>query len=458
VARRIDLKKLWQEKFPVYSSLIVFSILYLILRWAVLRNVPERTTYNYFYGKDIAVTIYTMLQTVPLYFRLTFAPYDMLYHYSGYLPYRDSFASFAVIFPVIFIIVLLTSACYLLKRLPVASYGILFFFITLLPVLNIVPTMNFMGDRFLYIPSVIVSFIFVAIALKYYSKKNLNIIYVVFGIILLGYSYLTIARNADWKNNDTLFMSADNRPGTVTYVNIGNIYANKQQYDIAETYYRKALDLRREVVLANNNLGKVFMVKGNFDSAYYYMYQAHLLDTLSPEPMHALAQLHAGFEKIPEAISWLEKIQAITPGYMNSDKMLAELKNKQLMGRQPNLSPGDTKKAAILEQSSYNNYQAKNYDKAIDELTQLLKINPLGAAGYNNNIGMCYLESGRYKEAIKYFNSAIKVSPDFSAAYNNLGDCYDKVGDKEKAIESYSKALEVDPNNQNAKRNLERVK
>src|SRR4030095_6154218 len=32
VARRIDLKKLWQEKFPVYSSLIGFSLLYLILR------------------------------------------------------------------------------------------------------------------------------------------------------------------------------------------------------------------------------------------------------------------------------------------------------------------------------------------------------------------------------------------------------------------------------------------
>ncbi|HEY3251960.1 MAG TPA: tetratricopeptide repeat protein, partial [Ignavibacteria bacterium] len=374
------------------------------------------------------------------------------------LPYRDTFFNFAVIFPVIFILVLLFAAYYLRKRLGFLSFSILFFLITLLPVLNIIPTMNFMADRFLYIPSVIVSLIFTSVILKYYSEKNVNIIYAVFAVILMGYSYLTIARNADWKTNDALFMSADNRPGTVTYVNIGNIYANKQQYDAAETYYRKALDLRKEVVLANNNLGKVFMIKGNFDSAYSYMYKAYLLDTLSPEPMHALAQLHASFDKIPEAISWLEKIKKITPGYMNSDKMLVELKTKQMMGTQPKLNPNDTKKAAMLEQSSYNNYQAKNYDKAIEELTQLLKINPSGAPGYYNNIGMCYLESARYKDAIKNFTLAVEAKPDFAAAYNNLGDCYEKMGDKQKAKENYQRALDIDPNNQNAKANLERVK
>src|SRR3972149_7750799 len=108
-----------------------------------------------------------------------------------------------------------------------------------LPVLNIVPTMNFMADRFLYIPSVVVSFVFIGIVMKYYTERNINTIYTFAVILILAYSFLTVTRNSDWKDNDTLFFSAENRPGTVTYVNIGNIYANKQQYDKAETYYRK---------------------------------------------------------------------------------------------------------------------------------------------------------------------------------------------------------------------------
>src|SRR3972149_11044740 len=239
IMNRFDFKKMLAEKKNVYLLIIGLSFLYMLLRWAVLKDVPERTTYNYFFGKDFAVMAFTMLQTIPLYFRLTFAPYDMLYHYSGYMPYQDSLFAFPVIFAVIFIVVMVGAAFYLIKRIPGLSYGILFFFVSLIPVLNIVPTMNFMADRFLYIPSVVVSFVFIGIVMKYYTERNINTIYTFAVILILAYSFLTVTRNSDWKDNDTLFFSAENRPGTVTYVNIGNIYANKQQYDKAETYYRK---------------------------------------------------------------------------------------------------------------------------------------------------------------------------------------------------------------------------
>lgn len=463
IVNKLSIRDLFVKRKAVYLYVIGLSFLYLLLRWYVLKDVPERTTYNYFYGKDFFVTLYTMLQTIPLYFRLTFAPYDMLYHYNGYMPFIDSFFALPVLFALGLIILLLICSFYLIKRLPVLSFCILFFFITMLPVLNIVPTMNFMADRFLYIPSIIVSLAFVSIALKYYSEKNVNVIYGITAVILISYCYLTAGRNADWKNNDTLFMTADNRPGSVTLVNIGNIYANKQQYDKAEVYYRKALDIRKEAVLANNNLGKLFLIKGNFDSAYYYIYRAYQYDTLSPEPMHALALLYSRNNKIPEAISWLEKIQTVSPGYMNSDKMLQELKS------QPELPPGiDQKKvpdmnshgmqkSAMLEQSSFKHYQNKEYDKAIEELKELIKLNPAGASASYNNIGMCYKDQGKYEDAIKNFEQSVKEKPDFATAHNNIGECWEKLGNKPKAIESYKKALASDPNNQTAKDNIQRL-
>lgn len=457
---KLSIKDALKAKTKVYVAFMILTFAYLLLRWAVLKDTPQRESYFYFYGKGTATAFYTMIQTIPIYFKLAVFPIGMVYHYGGFLPYLSSPAEPGVIFAAVFLIAVAFVTIYLYKRIPVISYALIFFFVTLLPVLNIVPTMNFMADRFLYIPSVFLSLVVITVLFKYYTPKSKNIIYSIVGIILITYGYMTISRNAEWKTNDILFMSADGIPGSVLYVNIGNIYANKGQYDIAEKYYRKAIDLRVETILGNNNMGKLFMIKGNFDSAYYYVHKAYLLDTLSPEPIHTLGQLNARFDKIPEAIHWLEKLQTVSPNYMSSSQMLQDMKARQQV---PMLQNDQTKKTvdpgiSTLESSSYKNYQEKKFDKAIVELTELLKMNPAGASGYYNNIGMCYLDGLKYNDAIVNFKLAIKEKPDFSSAVNNLGFCYDKLGDKTSAEKYYRKALELDPNNQLAKDNLNKLK
>jgi tetratricopeptide (TPR) repeat protein len=466
VVNRLKFKHELKQKLGIYSALIAVSLLFMVLRWYALKDVPIRVTYYYFYNMDYSTLVYTMLQTIPVYFRLSVVPFGMLYHYSGYLPYQTSPFEYNVLFSIVFILIAAFVVFYLYKKLPYVSFALVFFFASLAPVLNIVPTMNFMADRFLYIPSAFLSIAVTSVILKYYSDRAANIIMACSAAVIIFYGYMTINRNTDWKTNDDLFLSAEGRPGTVVYVNLGNMYANKGQFDIAEVYYRKALDLKSETVLANNNLGKIFMVKGNFDSAYFYMYKGFLLDTLSPEPMHALAQLYARFDKLDEAILWLERIQKITPNYLNSAQMLQELKTKrQVMQNLHNIPGGDGKimtdeKGSVerLEQSTYRNYQNKNYEKAIEELKELIKINPERASGYYNNIGMCFLDQEKYHEAIEYFALSVKENPKFSTGFNNLGQCYEKLGDKVKAVENYQKAVDADPTNVIANDNLEKLK
>jgi protein O-mannosyl-transferase len=451
-------KEFIKKRLSLYSILAVLSLLYLFIRWLILKDVPQRETYFYFYGKDALTTFLTMLQTLPLYFRLLIVPVGLLYHYSGYLPYLNSIASFGVLFATAFLLVMAFLSVYLFKKTPLISFSIIIFFVTLLPVMNIVPTMNFMAERFLYIPSLALSVVTAVLIVRFYNEKTKQILILISIAVLAVYSYMTYQRNFDWENNDTLFLSADGRPGTITYVNIGNIYANKQEYDKAEVLYRKAIDLRNETLLANTNLGKIFLVRGNFDSAYYYMYKSYKLDTLSPEPMHALAQLYTNNNMLPEAIEWLEKIQKITPNYMNSAQLLEQLKQKMLTGGSEERSPDESIKVAKLEQDSYKNYQQKNYAKAIEELKELIVLNSQGRGGYYNNIGISYLEQDSLENAKGYFEKAIEIDKNFSTAYNNLGTVYDKLGNKEKARENFIKALEADTNNQNAKDNLNKLK
>jgi tetratricopeptide (TPR) repeat protein len=100
----------------------------------------------------------------------------------------------------------------------------------------------------------------------------------------------------------------------------------------------------------------------------------------------------------------------------------------------------------------------KNYTKAVEELNELIKINPAKASGYYNNIGMCYLDQGKYLEAAKNFQESVKLDKNFSTGYNNLGQCFERMGDKVKAAEYYQKAVDSDPSNNVAKENLEKLK
>ncbi len=471
INRQVSASYYFKEKF-IYYWLAIVSLLFLLIRWYALKNVPERLSYNYFFGKDAATAFFTMLQTIPYYFRLAIFPYGMVYHYGGFMPYLDSIYRIEVIFSLLFILALLASAYLALKNIPWISYSILFVMITLLPVLNIIPTLNFMADRFLYLPSLALSFSAVALVFKYFTPKRKIPVYSVLTVIIAGYLFLTVSRNADWKTNDTLFMSADGKPGTVLYVNIGNIYANKQDFDKAIGYYRKAISLRSETILANCNLGKALMVKGETDSAYYYMNKAYTLDTLSPEPMLALALLYSRTKRNRDAVKWLEKIQTISPGYMNSKQMLDELKSTQmndLEGVQQNnlhmtpIKPIVPDKSKLspdvdsLEKSSYQLYQQKKYDKAIGDLKQLIRINPASAASYYNNVGMCYLDRDMYDDAVKSFERSIKEKADFTDAYNNLGYTYQKMGKTDKAIETYNEAIKIYPDDPDAKRHLKEL-
>ena len=118
IINRSDFKAILNKRKWMYASLILLSFLFMLLRWYALRNVVPRESYMYFYGMDLPTVIYTMLQTVPLYFRLSVVPYGMLYHYGGYLPYINSLFDFRVIFALVFIAVMLYLAIFFIKRSP----------------------------------------------------------------------------------------------------------------------------------------------------------------------------------------------------------------------------------------------------------------------------------------------------------------------------------------------------
>jgi tetratricopeptide (TPR) repeat protein len=83
-----------------------------------------------------------------------------------------------------------------------------------------------------------------------------------------------------------------------------------------------------------------------------------------------------------------------------------------------------------------------DYDQAITDFNQAIKLRPDFAAAYSGR-GVSYSYKGDYDQAITDFNQAIKLRPDFAAAYNNRGNVYRDKGDYEQAITDFNQAIKL---------------
>lgn len=450
------------KKWKLYALFTGLTVIYLIARYSLLQDVTARTTYNYFYGKNFVTAAATMLKTIPVYLKLLVFPVGLLYHYNGVLPDSDSFADINVIISLLLIIALLSAAWILYKNYSKISFAIIFVFITLLPVMNIIPTMNYMAERFLYITSFSLSLIIAYLIVKFINEKNFYPVISVLLAVIIIFSVLTLKRNSEWKNNNILYSTAEGIDGSVLLVNMGNIYANNKQFDEAFNRYRRAIQIRYGSVLAHHNTGLIYLIRGNLDSAEIKFKEGLKIDSLAPDGYFQLANVYQQQGRINEAIENLEKLQTVVPDYRGSRELLANLKSGNV--QQDVIPPQDlkgnidAKKIKELENRSYTLYQSGKYQEAIKDIEEMIKINPFGKSGYYNNLALCYEGLGNSSKAREYFLESVSLDSKNINALGGLAENYLKTGDKKKAIESYKKILSINPNEENAKKKLDSLK
>ncbi len=86
------------------------------------------------------------------------------------------------------------------------------------------------------------------------------------------------------------------------------------------------------------------------------------------------------------------------------------------------------------------------------------KIEPENKALINNALGYGYFAQEQYDIAIKQYKEALKLYPEYVVAWNNLGNAYERKQLVTQALEAYEKALEYEPNNDTAKRRAQSLR
>jgi cytochrome c-type biogenesis protein CcmH/NrfG len=104
-------------------------------------------------------------------------------------------------------------------------------------------------------------------------------------------------------------------------------------------------------------------------------------------------------------------------------------------------------KAEIVAGFGYALYFVDKKDDALTLLNEAVRMDPQDHVSYNV-IGNIYLESSKYKEAVKAFESAVAIEPKDADYWINLAEAYEMSGASEAKINtSIQLAYRADPNN-----------
>lgn len=276
------------------------------------------------------------------------------------------------------------------RNLKIYTFIIFWFFISLIPVSNIVQIASFMNENYLYLASFSWALLLGLLVYKMYSlmlEKNvgLSIIVLVLFFSLIGfYGYITWERNRDWKNEKTLWLATlEQHPNYVkAYNNLGYYYSNKGHFEKAVEYYEKALEIQPIYSIAYSGLGEVALRQGAYEKAV------------------------VNFERAIE----------INPN-----------------------------KAGNYNSLGIAYVQLKEVEKAEENFKKALEIQPFLFES-NFNLAVIYIGKNDFKEALNLFEKANKVRGTEAQVLFGIGMANLGLGNEAVAEEYFNKALDADPN------------
>jgi tetratricopeptide (TPR) repeat protein len=345
------------------------------------------------------------------------------------------------------VISLLASIFVLYRKYPLISFGLAWFFITLLVESSIIPIRDVIFEHRLYLPMFGFAIILVVALLEVLNKIKLTPLIIVFSVIVSMYAYLTITRNTVWKTNLSLWQDvvqkspAKARP----HINLGVAYfqllkplAAIEQFNIAvkiepennQIYYDRAeayllLNRTEEAIL---DLDQSILLNNKFAKSYVARAKAKLL----------LNDLDAAVVDYSKAIELKPELESAWFGRGKTYLFNGEIeKALNDLNRAIDLNPGFA--AAINNRALVMLFQGKN-NEALSDLNKAINLDPTLITAYNEMARTCFAKR-QFNFSIIYLTSSLQQNGEDSAMLKLRGICYLEQNRVEQAYSDFLRAV-----------------
>ena len=175
-------------------------------------------------------------------------------------------------------------------------------------------------------------------------------------------------------------------------------------------------------------LGNIEYDRQNYETAIEYFNKIIKIDIRNVSAWHSKGFALHNLKRYDKAIRCYDKILEIDPEHV---------------------SAWYTKGTAL--------HSLGRYDEAIRCYDKTLEIEPEHAGAWSNK-GFALHNLGRYSEAIRCYDKALEMEPEHVGMWYNKGLLLHTLGRYSEAIRCYDKVLEIDPNYKPAKKNREIAK
>ncbi|MEA3494936.1 MAG: tetratricopeptide repeat protein [Bacteroidota bacterium] len=305
------------------------------------------------------------------------------FHLSAFYPYPETFSLQYLLFilPVGVIVFLFF---YFLKRAKIIAFGILFFTLNIVLVLQILQINNFViADRFVYVASIGV-FLIIGYLYDYFLQKKIfskNVLNVVIIAYLGLLTFKTNARCEVWKSSLTLWDNViEQHPDRIpkAYYWRGHAQVEMENYKASINDFTKVIELQPE----------------NYEAMAY----------------HSRATTYANLGEIDKALKDIELAIEI-----------------------------DNENASFYILRARINYNNGNKNEAIKDYNKVVELNPDDYVAYYFRAHF-FAQEKQYQKAIDDFSKALELNSEFGEIFYNRGIIYQTINKNDNACKDFRKA------------------
>ncbi|CAN5191989.1 hypothetical protein BH09BAC1_BH09BAC1_05770 [soil metagenome] len=367
----------------------------------------------------------------------------------------------------------------LYKHLRPVSFGILWFFLALIPTSSIIPLSEVMNDHRMYFPFIglmlatgwpialwIMSRTFAPIQStnaktkikqKRFEPRPWVAQAAVVGCLVFfsGLAYGSYQRSEVWDSEESLWhdvtiKSPENGRG---WMNYGLVFMSRGEYAKALELYQTALKyspnyayLYINMAITYEQLGKQDMALKNFEYAKQY-------GDFFPEVHFHYGNWLYRQKRYGDAKFELRKTIQMSPGHGPARYALMQLhfenqektELRKLAEETLQVLPGDERTLAYLN-------GIKTDNEVIAGMKTKAETEP-NEANYLN-LSLTYYNMGQFQACIEAAYKALEYKPDLAEAYNNICSAHNEMKQWDLAISACNKALQIKPDYALAKNNL----